>query len=85
MVSFDLTLGTLLACALCGGTVDDIVVVLGSSMGLTGLAMGFEMMFENASRVFGWTPADGIGDEDSVIDPRSPAEKTEADSSRSES
>jgi hypothetical protein len=44
----------LLACAVCGGTVDDLVMVLGSSVGLTGLALGFDVAFQKASRIFGW-------------------------------
>jgi len=59
----DLLHGPLLACALCGGTVDDVFMVLGSSVGLTGLAIGFEAAFQKASRVFGWQLADGISDD----------------------
>jgi hypothetical protein len=49
----------LFACAICGGAVDDVVMLVGSGVGLTGLAIGFELAFIKASRAFGWQ----LGDE----------------------
>jgi hypothetical protein len=68
-VSIDSLHGPLLACALCGGTVDDLVLVLGSSVGLTDLAIGFEAAFQRASRVFGWQLGDEIGEDLNEVDP----------------
>lgn len=78
-MSIDGLHNALLACAICGGPVDDLVIVLGSSVGLSGLAMGFDVAFRKASLVFGWQFSDEIAEEQAEYEP---ADSTDSSSAR---
>ncbi len=64
----DMLPASVVACAICGGAVDDIVMLVGSGVGLTGLAIGFEIAFTKASRVFGWQFAEDSATSESESD-----------------